>query len=106
MERGQEKRVEKRDFRKITNLVARMDWLSGINNEIPASLAVERMLGLEVPRRAQYLRVILAELNRITNHLMFTGSFGLELGASTPVIYAFRQRELIHEALELVTRGP
>ncbi|MEA2567309.1 MAG: NADH-quinone oxidoreductase subunit [Actinomycetota bacterium] len=105
MHRGHEKLVEQRDFRQITNLLSRMDWLSGINNEIPASLAVERLLELEVPRRAQYLRVILAELNRITNHLMFTGSFGLELGATTPVMYAFRERELIQEALELVTGG-
>jgi len=105
MHRGHEKLVEQRDFRQITNLLSRMDWLSGINNEIPASMAVERMLELEVPRRAQYLRVILAELNRIANHLMFTGSFGLELGATTPVMYAFRERELIQEALELVTGG-
>ncbi len=67
MHRGHEKLVEQRDFRQITNLLSRMDWLSGINNEIPASLAVERLLELEVPRRAQYLRVILAEINRILN---------------------------------------
>jgi NADH-quinone oxidoreductase subunit D len=105
MHRGHEKLVEQRDFRQITNLLSRMDWLSGINNEIPASIAVEKLMGLEVPRRAQYLRVILAEINRILNHLMFTGSFGLELGASTPVMYAFRERELLQEAMELVTGG-
>jgi NADH-quinone oxidoreductase subunit D len=105
MHRGHEKLVEQRDFRQITNLLSRMDWLSGINNEIPASIAVEKLMGLEVPRRAQYLRVILAEMNRILNHLMFTGSFGLELGASTPVMYAFRERELLQEAMELVTGG-
>jgi NADH-quinone oxidoreductase subunit D len=105
MHRGHEKLVEQRDFRQITNLLSRMDWLSGINNEIPASLAVEKLMGLEVPRRAQYLRVILAEINRILNHLVFTGSFGLELGASTPVMYAFRERELLQEAMELVTGG-
>jgi NADH-quinone oxidoreductase subunit D len=105
MHRGHEKLMEQRDFRQITNLLSRMDWLSGINNEIPASLAVEKLMNLEVPRRAQYLRVILAEINRILNHLMFTGSFGLELGASTPVMYAFRERELLQNAMEMVTGG-
>jgi NADH-quinone oxidoreductase subunit D len=105
MHRGHEKLMEQRDFRQITNLLSRMDWLSGINNEIPASLAVEKLMNLEVPRRAQYLRVIMAEINRILNHLMFTGSFGLELGASTPVMYAFRERELLQNAMEMVTGG-
>ena len=105
MHRGHEKLMEQRDFRQITNLLSRMDWLSGINNEIPASIAVEKLMELEVPRRAQYLRVIMAEINRILNHLMFTGSFGLELGASTPVMYAFRERELLQEAMEMVTGG-
>lgn len=105
MHRGHEKLMEMRDFRQITNLLSRMDWLSGINNEIPASIAVEKLMELEVPRRAQYLRVILAEINRILNHLMFTGSFGLELGATTPVMYAFRERELLQKAMEMVTGG-
>jgi NADH-quinone oxidoreductase subunit D len=105
MHRGHEKLFEQRDFRQITNLCSRMDWLSGINNEIPASIAVERLMELEVPRRATYLRVILAEMNRILNHLMFTGSFGLELGATTPVMYAFRERELLQKAMEMATGG-
>ncbi|MGH2703969.1 MAG: NADH-quinone oxidoreductase subunit D [Actinomycetota bacterium] len=105
MHRGHEKLVEQRDFRQITNLLSRMDWLSGINNELPASMAVEKLIEVEVPRRAQFLRVILAEINRILNHLMFVGSFGLELGASTPVMYAFRERELLQEAMEMVTGG-
>lgn len=105
MHRGHEKLLEQRDFRQITNLLSRMDWLSGINNEIPASIAVEKLMEIEVPRRAQYLRVILAEMNRIMNHLMFTGSFGLELGATTPVMYAFREREELSSAMEMVTGG-
>lgn len=105
MHRGHEKLFEQRDFRQITNLCSRMDWLSGINNEIPASIAVERLMDLEVPRRATYLRVIMAEINRILNHLMFTGSFGLELGATTPVMYAFRERELLQSAMEMATGG-
>ena len=105
MHRGHEKLFEQRDFRQITNLCSRMDWLSGLNNEIPASLAVERLMELEVPSRATYLRVIMAEINRILNHLMFTGSFGLELGATTPVMYAFRERELLQSAMEMATGG-
>lgn len=105
MHRGHEKLLEQRDFRQITNLLSRMDWLSGINNEIPASICVEKLMEIEVPRRATYLRVIMAEINRILNHLMFTGSFGLELGATTPVMYAFRERELIQSAMEMATGG-
>ena len=105
MHRGHEKLFEQRDFRQITNLCSRMDWLSGLNNEIPASIAVEKLMDIEVPRRAQYIRVILAEINRLLNHLMFTGSFGLELGATTPVMYAFREREVLSSAMEMVTGG-
>lgn len=105
MHRGHEKLLEQRDFRQITNLLSRMDWLSGINNEIPASLAVEKLMEIEVPRRATFLRVILIEINRILNHLMFTGSFGLELGATTPVMYAFREREALQAVMEMVTGG-
>jgi NADH-quinone oxidoreductase subunit D len=105
MHRGHEKLFEMRDFRQITNLCSRMDWLSGINNEIPLSIAVERLMELEVPRRATFLRVILIEINRILNHLMFTGSYGLELGATTPVMYAFREREVLQSVMEMVTGG-
>jgi NADH-quinone oxidoreductase subunit D len=105
MHRGHEKLFEARDFRQITNLCSRMDWLSGINNEIPASIAVEKLMEIEVPRRATYLRMIMAEINRILNHLMFTGSYGLELGATTPVMYAFREREALQTVMESITGG-
>jgi NADH-quinone oxidoreductase subunit D len=105
MHRGYEKLVEARDYRQITNLVSRMDWLSGINNELPLHLALERLMELEVPPRAQYLRVIMCEMNRILNHLMFFASFGAELGAITPTFYAFREREDIQAAMEMATGG-
>jgi NADH-quinone oxidoreductase subunit D len=105
MHRGYEKLVEARDYRQITNLVSRMDWLSGINNELPLALAVERLMEIEVPPRAQWLRVCLCEMNRILNHLMFFASFGAELGAITPTFYAFREREDIQFAMEMVTGG-
>ena len=105
MHRGYEKLVEQRDYRQITNLVSRMDWLSGINNELPLALAVEKLMEIEVPPRAQYLRVILCEMNRILNHLMFFASFGAELGAITPAFYAFREREDIQRVMEATTGG-
>src|SRR5687767_14452311 len=105
MHRGYEKLVEARDYRQITNLVSRMDWLSGINNELPLALALEKMMEIEVPERAQYLRVIMLEMNRILNHLMFFASFGAELGAITPTFYAFREREDIQFAMEMATGG-
>jgi NADH-quinone oxidoreductase subunit D len=105
MHRGYEKLVEARDYRQITNLVSRMDWLSGINNELPLALAIEELMDVEVPPRAQYLRVILCEMNRILNHLMFFASFGAELGAITPTFYAFREREDIQFVMESVTGG-
>src|ERR671914_645050 len=72
------------------------------------ALRTEEMVlnvGPQHPATHGVLRVIVAELNRITNHLMFTGSFGLELGATTPVMYAFRERELLQSAMEMVTGG-
>lgn len=105
MHRGYEKLVEARDYRQITNLISRMDWLSGINNELPMNLALEQLMEIEVPERAQYLRVAMLEMNRILNHLMFFASFGAELGAITPTFYAFREREDIQLALEMATGG-
>jgi NADH-quinone oxidoreductase subunit D len=68
-------------------------------------LAVEDMLGMEVPERATWIRTLLAELNRVLNHLMFLGSYPLELGAITPIFYAFRERETIQEVMEEVSGG-
>ena len=105
MHRGYEKLVEARDYRQITNLICRMDWLSAFNNEVPMNLALEEMMEIEVPLRAQYMRVVMLEMNRILNHLMFFASFGAELGAITPTFYAFREREDIQLAMEMATGG-
>jgi NADH-quinone oxidoreductase subunit D len=105
MHRGFEKLAEHRDYRQIMALVNRHDWLSGFSNEMGVALAVERMLEMEVPERAQWIRMLIAEWNRILNHLMFTGSFALELGAITPMFYAFREREDIQHMLEAATGG-
>ena len=105
MHRGTEKLFEVRDYRQITVLANRHDWLSAFANELGVVLAVERMLGMEVPERAVWLRTLLAELNRVLNHLMFLGSFPLEMGAITPMFYAFRERETLQAVLEEACGG-
>lgn len=105
MHRGAEKLFEARDYRQIIMLANRHDWLSAFSNELGVVLAVERMLGMEVPERAVWLRTLLAELNRVLNHLMFLGSYPLELGGITPVFYAFREREELQAVMEEVSGG-
>jgi NADH-quinone oxidoreductase subunit D len=105
MHRGAEKLFEVRDYRQIIVLANRHDWLSAFSNELGVVLAVERMLGMEVPRRAVWIRTLLAELNRVLNHLMFLGSYPIELGAITPIFYAFRERETIQTVMEEVSGG-
>jgi NADH-quinone oxidoreductase subunit D len=105
MHRGAEKLFEARDYRQILVLANRHDWLSAFSNELGVVLAVERMLGMEVPRRAVWVRTLLAELNRVLNHLMFLGSYPIELGAITPMFYAFREREVIQAVMEEVSGG-
>ena len=105
MHRGAEKLFEVRDYRQIIVLANRHDWLSAFSNELGVVLAVEHMLGMEIPERATWLRTLLAELNRVLNHLMFLGSYPLELGAITPIFYAFREREDLQAVLEEASGG-
>jgi NADH-quinone oxidoreductase subunit D len=105
MHRGVEKLFEVRDYRQIIVLANRHDWLSAFSSELGVVLAVERMLGMEVPQRAVWIRTLLAELNRVLNHLMFLGSYPIELGAITPIFYAFRERETIQAVMEEVSGG-
>ncbi|WP_344564319.1 NADH-quinone oxidoreductase subunit D [Streptomyces axinellae] len=105
MHRGAEKLFEARDYRQIIVLANRHDWLSAFSNELGVVLGVERMLGMEVPERAVWTRTLLAELNRILNHLMFLGSYPLELGGITPVFYSFREREELQNVMEEVSGG-
>jgi len=105
MHRGAEKLFEVRDYRQIIVLANRHDWLSAFSNELGVVLAVERLMGIEVPERAVWLRMALAELNRVLSHLMFLGSYPLELGAISPVFYAFREREDLQVIMEEVSGG-
>src|SRR3984885_1441182 len=85
MHRGAEKLFEARDYRQILVLANRHDWLSAFGNELGVVLAVERMLGMQVPERAVWARMLLAELNRVLNHLMFLASFPGEAAATEPM---------------------
>ncbi|HXR71472.1 NADH-quinone oxidoreductase subunit D [Actinocrinis sp.] len=105
MHRGAEKLFEVRDYRQIVVLANRHDWLSAFCNELGVVLAAERMLGMELPVRASWARTMLAELNRVLNHLMFLGSYPLELGAITPIFYAFREREELQKVMEEISGG-
>jgi NADH-quinone oxidoreductase subunit D len=105
MHRGAEKLFEVRDYRQIIVLANRHDWLSAFANELGVVIAAERMLGMEVPVRAVWVRTLLAELNRVLNHLMFLGSYPLEIGAITPIFYAFRERETLQGVMEEVSGG-
>ncbi|MGI8701501.1 MAG: NADH-quinone oxidoreductase subunit D [Nocardioidaceae bacterium] len=105
LHRGAEKLFEVRDYRQIIVLANRHDWLSAFSSELGVVLAVERMLGMEVPVRATWTRMLLAELNRVLSHLMFLGAYPLEIGAVTPTCYAFRERETLQEVMEEIAGG-
>jgi NADH-quinone oxidoreductase subunit D len=105
MHRGYEKLSEVRSYPQITALINRIDWVSGYANEIAFMVAAEKLLELEVPERAQYIRLILTEMARISSHMVFMASYPLELGAATPLFFALRERERLLDLLESVTGG-
>ncbi len=80
----------------------RMDYLAGMNMNLGYSLAVEKLAGMKIPEKAQVIRVIIAELNRIASHLVGMGAYGLDLGTFSPFLYAFREREMILDLFEEV----
>ncbi len=101
--RGIEKILENRQYYQCMPLINRLDYLASLSNEFGFVRAVEELLGFEVPLRAEYIRVIMAELARIASHLLWLGTFGLDLGAITPFLYAFREREKALDLIEMVT---
>jgi NADH-quinone oxidoreductase subunit D len=105
MHRGYEKLVEVRTYPQITTLVNRIDWLGHFANEVPFILAAEKLLGVEAPPRAQYLRTVFFEMARLANIMLFLGDMGVQLGAITAVFYAFRDREHVLNLMEEVTGG-
>ncbi len=103
LHRGLEKMFERRPYRQNVPFTDRLDYLAALNNNLAISQAIERVGRLEVPERAQYIRVLLCELNRIASHLVFLGTFATDLGATTVFLYAFRERERVLDLLEAMT---
>ena len=92
---GIEKNTEYRTWQQGVTFVTRADYLSPFFNELGYCLAVERLLGIEAPPRAQVIRVMTCELNRIASHLVWLATTGLEIGAISMMLYGFREREVI-----------
>jgi NADH-quinone oxidoreductase subunit D len=105
MHRGYEKLTEVRTFPQVTTLINRIDWLGSFANEVPFILAAEKLMNVEAPPRAQWIRTILFELSRIANVSLFLGDLGVQLGAITPVFFAFRDREYVLNLIEGATGG-
>jgi NADH-quinone oxidoreductase subunit D len=105
MHRGYEKLVEVRTYPQVTTLVNRIDWLGHFANEVPFILAAEQLMEIEAPPRAQWIRTIFFEMARQANLTLFLGDMGVQLGAVTPVFYAFRDREHVLNLMEAVTGG-
>ncbi len=100
---GIEKNTEYRTWMQGVTYVTRADYLSPFFNELGYCLAVERLLGIEAPARAQVIRVLFCELNRISSHLVWLATGGLELGAVSVMLYGFREREVLMDIFESVT---
>jgi NADH-quinone oxidoreductase subunit D len=103
LHRCMEKHSENLDFRGVIPFVDRLDYLASMNMEWTYVAAIEKMLGTEVPRRGELIRIMTAELQRIASHLMAFGTYALDLGAFTPFLYAFEEREKILRLFEEVS---
>ncbi len=100
LHRGMEKIAENRSYIQYLPMVDRVDYLSGFFNSFGYCTAIEELLDIEPTQKANYIRIIMMEFNRITSHLMWLGSMLLDLGATSPLFYAFRERESILELFE------
>jgi len=100
---GIEKNCEKLTYSQAITLTDRMDYLAPLSNNLGYCLAVEKLLNLEAPKRAQYIRVLLTELTRIQSHLVWVGTHAIDLGAMSVFLYTFREREEILKILEYVS---
>jgi len=103
LHRGIEKLAESRRYSAVATLLDRADYVSGIHSELAFALATEKIAGIEVPRRASYLRCLLGELNRIASHITWYGPMGLDSGAMGQFLYTFRDREALLDILEDIT---
>jgi len=103
LHRGVEKLAENRTYHQFIPLTDRLDYVSSLSNNLAYCLAVEKFFDVDIPRRADYLRVIFAELTRISSHLVWLGTHALDIGAMTVFLYAFREREMVLDLFELAT---
>src|SRR5437660_10638947 len=99
---GIEKTAEEKKWQQVIPLVERMDYLSAQSNSLAFCLSVEQLLGIEIPERVRWIRVLLAELQRINSHLVWLGTHGMEVGAVSVMLYCFRERELLLNINELI----
>jgi NADH-quinone oxidoreductase subunit D len=103
LHRGYEKLAENCSFHEFIPHTDRLDYLSPLSNNVAYVLAVEKLLGIEAPPRAQYIRTLIAELARISSHLMFLGSLAMDVGALTVWMWSFREREKMYDIFEKIT---
>jgi len=103
LHRGTEKLAENRTYLQSVPYMDRLDYVSMMSNEHAYVMAIEKMLGLEVPIRAQYIRVMFDEITRVLNHLLWLGAHALDVGAMTVFLYAFREREDLFDVYEAVS---
>src|SRR5438045_5416797 len=99
---GIEKTAEQKKFQQVVPLVERMDYLSAHSNSYAYALSVEKLLGLEMPERVKWIRILLVELQRINSHLVWLGTHGMEVGAVSVMLYCFRERELLLNINEMI----
>jgi NADH-quinone oxidoreductase subunit D len=99
---GIEKTAEQKKWQQVIPLVERMDYLSAQSNSMAFSMSVETLLGIEVPERVKWIRVLIAELQRINSHLVWLGTHGMEVGAVSVMLYCFRERELLLNLNEML----
>ena len=102
---GIEKLCESKTYHQIIPITDRLDYMAASCNNFAFVLAVEKLLGIEVPKRAQYIRVIIAELTRMASHQFWLGTHGHDLGAITPLFYTMREREAIFDLIEWASGG-
>ena len=105
LHRGMEKIFENRTYLQITPFTDRLDYLAALTNNLAYASTVEALANIAVPERAQYIRVVMAELQRIASHLIWFATFSIDLGATTPFLYGFRERERIIDLFEAATGG-
>ncbi len=105
LHRGMEKLFESKTYDQIAPITDRLDYLTAVSNNLSYVIAVERLMGIEVPRRAQYVRAIMMELARISSHLIWLAAFAIDLGAITPIMYGFRDREDIMDIFDMALGG-